>query len=94
MLSSFYASNKMFAKFKSANQTNISPIDNNPITQFFEVGKLTACAGPELVWKIHESFRKSDGKVNSHHYSIQFFYNLLAICEAKRNSFFLSLIVL
>ncbi|XP_070509672.1 SCY1-like protein 2 [Chironomus tepperi] len=62
MLSSFYVSNKMFAKFKSANQTNISPIDNNPITQFFEVGKLTACAGPELVWKIHESFRKSDGK--------------------------------
>lgn len=68
MLSSFYVSNKMFAKFtKSANQTNISPIDNNPITQFFEVGKLTACAGPELVWKIHESFRKSDGKVNSNY---------------------------
>ena len=63
----FELSNKMFAKFKSANQTNISPIDNNPITQFFEVGKLTACAGPELVWKIHESFRKSDGKVNSNY---------------------------
>ncbi|KAG5678284.1 hypothetical protein PVAND_007972 [Polypedilum vanderplanki] len=52
----------MFAKFKSANQANISPFENNPITQFFEVGKLTACAGPELVWKIHEAFRKSDGK--------------------------------
>ena len=50
--------------FKSAtNQTNINPIDSNPITQFFEIGKLTACAGPELVWKIHDAFRKSDGKV-------------------------------
>lgn len=51
--------------FKSAtNQTNINPIDSNPITQFFEIGKLTACAGPELVWKIHDAFRKSDGKVD------------------------------
>lgn len=65
-LHSFYVSiTTMFAKFKSANQANISPFENNPITQFFEVGKLTACAGPELVWKIHESFRKSDGKVSS-----------------------------
>lgn len=54
----------MFSMFKSAtNQTNISPHESNPITQFFEVGKLTACAGPELVWKIHDAFRKSDGKV-------------------------------
>ncbi|XP_053664661.1 SCY1-like protein 2 [Anopheles marshallii] len=54
----------MFSKFKSAT-TSAPPqnsYDNNPITQYFEVGKLVACAGPELIWKIHEGYRKTDGK--------------------------------
>jgi hypothetical protein len=54
----------MFAKFKSGNQPPQNPIDANPITQYFEIGKSVACAGPELVWKIHDAYRKSDGKVN------------------------------
>lgn len=53
----------MFAKFKSGNQPPQNPIDANPITQLFEIGKAVACAGPELVWKIHDAYRKSDGKV-------------------------------
>lgn len=55
----------MFAKFKSGNQAPQNPIDANPITQYFEIGKSVACAGPELVWKIHDAYRKSDGKASS-----------------------------
>lgn len=54
----------MFSKFKSGNQTPQNPIEANPITQYFEIGKSVACAGPELVWKIYDAYRKSDGKVN------------------------------
>lgn len=54
----------MFAKFKSGNQPPQNPIEANPITQYFEIGKVVACAGPELVWKIHDAYRKSDGKVS------------------------------
>lgn len=52
----------MFAKFKSGSVPQ-SPLDNNPVCQYFEIGKQTASAGPELVWKIHDAYRKSDGKV-------------------------------
>ncbi|KAG8278355.1 hypothetical protein J6590_021248 [Homalodisca vitripennis] len=38
-------------------------LDHNPITQYFEIGKVVASAGPEHVWKIHDAYRKSDGKV-------------------------------
>jgi hypothetical protein len=54
----------MFAKFKSGNQPPQNPIDANPITQYFEIGKVVACAGPELVWKIHDAYRKGDRKVS------------------------------
>ncbi|CAL1271739.1 unnamed protein product [Larinioides sclopetarius] len=47
----------MFAKLKTNPQT---PQESNPITQYFEIGKQVASAGPELVWKIHEAVRKSD----------------------------------
>ncbi|EAA09496.3 AGAP005207-PA [Anopheles gambiae str. PEST] len=54
----------MFSKFKSATTSAPpqNPYDNNPITQYFEIGKQVACAGPELIWKIHEGYRKTDGK--------------------------------
>lgn len=55
----------MFSKFKSGNQQQPqNPIDSNPITQYFEIGKQTASAGPELVWKIHDAYKKNDGKVS------------------------------
>ncbi|XP_058123109.1 SCY1-like protein 2 [Anopheles ziemanni] len=54
----------MFSKFKSSTTSAPpqNPYDNNPITQYFEIGKQIACAGPELIWKIHEGYRKTDGK--------------------------------
>ncbi|XP_033243931.1 SCY1-like protein 2 isoform X4 [Drosophila miranda] len=56
----------MFAKFKSTNvaaaTTPQSVADGNPITQYFEIGKPVACAGPELAWRIHDAYRKSDNK--------------------------------
>lgn len=59
----------MFAKFKSANVAATTSVQNvaegNPITQYFEIGKPVACAGPELVWRIHDGYRKSDNKVSA-----------------------------
>jgi SCY1-like protein 2 len=53
----------MFSKFKHG-PTGQNVLDNNPILQHFEIGKQTASAGPELVWRIHDAYRKSDGKVS------------------------------
>lgn len=53
----------MFSKFKSGNQTPQNPIEANPITQYFEISKSVASAGPELIWKIYDAYRKTDGKV-------------------------------
>lgn len=53
----------MFSKFKSGPPVSQNPIYGNPISQYFEIGKLAACAGPELVWKIHDGYRKKDGLV-------------------------------
>ncbi|XP_020816683.1 SCY1-like protein 2 isoform X2 [Drosophila serrata] len=56
----------MFAKFKSTNVAASTSMQNvaegNPITQYFEIGKPVACAGPELVWRIHDAYRKSDNR--------------------------------
>lgn len=35
------------------------------LKQYFEIGKPVGCCGPELVWKIHDAYRKNDGKVNN-----------------------------
>lgn len=40
-----------------------TPIDTNPISEIFEVGKQVASAGPELAWKIYDAVRKCDEKV-------------------------------
>jgi len=56
----------MFSKFKhgsSAASPIHSALESNPIIQYFEVGKQIASSGPELAWKIHDAYRKSDGKV-------------------------------
>lgn len=59
----------MFAKFKSANVAAATSTQNvaegNPITQYFEIGKPVASAGPELIWRIHDGYRKSDNKVSA-----------------------------
>ncbi|XP_063239604.1 SCY1-like protein 2 [Bacillus rossius redtenbacheri] len=55
-------SSAMFSKFKHGSNAPQNVLDSNPIAQYFEVGKQTASAGPELVWKIHDAYRKSDGK--------------------------------
>uniref|UniRef100_A0A1B0CX72 Uncharacterized protein n=1 Tax=Lutzomyia longipalpis TaxID=7200 RepID=A0A1B0CX72_LUTLO len=47
---------------KSGTAAPQNPIDSNPISQYFEIGRQTAAAGPELVWKIYEAYKKSDGK--------------------------------
>ncbi|XP_052746723.1 SCY1-like protein 2 [Bicyclus anynana] len=49
---------------KLTNATSKSPslLENNPIMQYFEVIKESSCAGPDLIWRIYDAFRKSDGK--------------------------------
>jgi len=37
----------------------------NPITKHFRLVRQTSCAGPEMVWKIYDAVRLSDGKVLS-----------------------------
>lgn len=57
----------MFSNFKSRVGVGGSAphniLDHNPIVQFFDIGKQTASAGPEQIWRIHDAYRKSDGKV-------------------------------
>ncbi|XP_049828871.1 SCY1-like protein 2 [Schistocerca gregaria] len=50
----------MFSKFKHGGGGSL--LEANPIAQYFEIGKQVASAGPELVWRIHDGYRKSDGK--------------------------------
>lgn len=38
-------------------------LEGNAITTFFEIGRQTATAGPGYLWKVHDAYRKSDGKV-------------------------------
>ncbi|XP_054169221.1 SCY1-like protein 2 [Oppia nitens] len=55
----------MFSKLKSSTQVSgsyPSPVDLNPICQYFEIGKQVASAGPELAWKIFDANRKTDKK--------------------------------
>lgn len=37
-----------------------TPLEANPISQFYEIGRQVASAGPELIWKIYDAQRKSD----------------------------------
>ena len=38
-------------------------LEGNAITTFYEIGRQTATAGPGYLWKVHDAYRKSDGKV-------------------------------
>ncbi|XP_045784676.1 SCY1-like protein 2 [Maniola jurtina] len=52
----------IISKLKSGTNNNPPPLESNPIMQYFEVGREVSCAGPGLVWRIHDAYRKSDGK--------------------------------
>ncbi|KAJ0183886.1 hypothetical protein K1T71_000309 [Dendrolimus kikuchii] len=53
----------IISKLKSGvTNNNPPPLENNPILQYFEVGKESSNAGPGLVWRVHDAYRKSDGK--------------------------------
>ncbi|XP_069364741.1 SCY1-like protein 2 isoform X1 [Maniola hyperantus] len=52
----------IISKLKSGTNNNLPPLESNPIMQYFEVGREVSCAGPGLVWRIHDAYRKSDGK--------------------------------
>lgn len=56
----------MFSKLKGSGPQggSFTPLDSNPIAQYFEIGRQVASAGPELAWKIFEATRKSDKKVS------------------------------
>lgn len=56
-------------------------LEGNPITTFFEIGRQTATAGPGYLWRIHDAYRKNDGKVN---YRISSRCLLLLFCDALR----------
>ncbi|KAF7395478.1 hypothetical protein HZH68_009528 [Vespula germanica] len=51
----------MFAKSKSSSSSSNFQLAN-PIRNFCEIGKQTATAGPEHVWRIYDAYSKEDGK--------------------------------
>lgn len=60
----------MFAKLKSSSNSGspahtlpMTPLDLNPISNYYDVGKQVGSAGPELAWKIFDATRKTDDKV-------------------------------
>jgi len=62
----------MFSKLKSGTSSvsqGAQVLSTNNILNLFEVGKFVCSAGPELIWKVYEGFRKPDGKV-SHRRSV------------------------
>ena len=49
----------MFSKGK----TGAKLLENNPVLQYYEVGRCYASGGPEGIWKIYEGKKRADGKV-------------------------------
>ena len=43
-----------------------SGLEQNPIVQHFDIGRQSGSAGPELVWRIFDAARRSDGKVSNY----------------------------
>ncbi|XP_052752631.1 SCY1-like protein 2 isoform X2 [Galleria mellonella] len=53
----------IISKLKSGvTNNNPPPLESNPIMQYFEVGKEISTAGHGLLWRVHDAYRKSDGK--------------------------------
>ncbi|XP_013179550.1 PREDICTED: SCY1-like protein 2 isoform X2 [Papilio xuthus] len=52
----------IISKLKIGVCSSPPPLENNPILQYFEVGDECCNAGPGLVWRVHDAYRKSDGK--------------------------------
>ena len=53
----------------SGSSAGINALECNPISQYFEIDKLVASAGPELAWKIYSAIRRDDRKVGSSSFS-------------------------
>ena len=51
----------MFSSSKC--KSGLKVLEGNGILQHYEVGKVCASGGPEAIWKVHEAFSKTDGKV-------------------------------
>lgn len=59
----------------SSSSSSQNILEGNPITTFFEIGRQTATAGPGYLWRVHDAYRKNDGKVNcSSTASVSFFH--------------------
>lgn len=72
----------IISKLKSGANNTPPPLENNPIMQYFEVGKESSTAGPGLVWRVHDAYRKSDGKVSLQ--SIKWISRIKIKISAKR----------
>ena len=60
-------------------------LEGNAITTFFEIGRQTATAGPGYLWKVHDAYRKSDGKVRRNTFTfiqiLLILYTSVRICD-------------
>jgi hypothetical protein len=66
-----------------------SLLDHNPIVQYFDIGKQTASAGPELVWRIHDAYRKTDGKVSKKNYPRNKLFIWYSVLKSRHRPIFL-----
>lgn len=76
----------IISKLKSGANNTPPPLENNPIMQYFEVGKESSTAGPGLVWRVHDAYRKSDGKVSFRELREFYFYKMLTHQETSFKS--------
>lgn len=86
------AAGAMFSKLKS--QTSSSSVSQgaqvlatNNIVNLFDVGKLVCSAGPELIWKVYEGYRKPDGKVGTVYYFYFFQSFMYSNCTVDTSLF-------
>ena len=49
---------------------------NNPISKYFQFGRQTGSAGPEMVWKVYDAKRLTDGRVSG---SFLFYYTFIIV---------------
>ena len=55
----FLQTMEMFSMIKHSLATD----GNNPISKYFQLGRQTGSAGPEMVWKVFDAKRLTDGRV-------------------------------
>ena len=50
---------------------NLLPDTGNPISGYFQIGRQTGSAGPQVLWKIFDATRISDKKVRNYRLPIK-----------------------